>query len=476
MAVTNLASARLLSKKLVSNRTFAYEGVVDYAGGRMNGLYIDNKTFAYDNVSCLSSTEADCDCCGTIPPYGECDTCGTWYYLFVNNGNTKSIPSASFQTSPYGGYYDSSTKKGFKTLGFCGPSRAVDTFTEHRTCGTNCAGSATETYIRENAIQGFFGTNTVAGIKAYDSSLWTWGYNDFGQLGNGTFGTQSFSPVQLGSESWKMVRGNYLHFAAIRQDGTLWTWGYNFYGQLGNNSTAAANSPVQILGSWKFVNVGAHTTFAIKSDDTLWVWGYNVNGGLGDGTVSSRSSPVQISGGGSWKFAMSEGNVGASCGIKIDGRAYAWGNNSYYQIGDGTNTNRSSPVLVAGGFSDWENISIQGWTWKYGIRSNGTLWCWGHVPLGVPSSVTYRSSPVQIGNQTDHAYGSSQPSYGAVYVGTSRNAAFILKNGNLISYNGYDSTRTTLYGSGSVVEYIHGSNINNLSNYTGNYIIKNVQY
>lgn len=478
MAVTNFVSNRLVSKKLVSNRTFAYEGVVDYVGSRMNGMYIDNKTYAYDNVTCLSSTAPSSICCGVIPPYDTPDTCGTWYYLQLEKGTPKAVPSSSFQQSPTGGYYDVSTKKGFRTLGFCGPSIWTDVSDRYYPCAANCSGNADEGYIRNNGGNGL-GFNAVAGIKAHDGSLWTWGNNTYGQLGNGGLGGSLlvYSPVQISSESWKMVRGAGYHFAAIRQDGTLWTWGRNDFGQLGHNNSTHTSHPGQVAGSWKFVTVGAFNTFGIRSDDTLWGWGINSNGGLGDGTSSDRSSPVQISGGGSWKFVMSDGShENASCGIKTDGRAYAWGVNSYYQIGDGTQTNRGSPVLVAGGFSDWENISIQGWTWKYGIRSNGTLWCWGHVPLGVPSSVTYRSSPVQIGNQTDHAYGSSQPSYGAVYVGTSRNAAFILKNGNLISYNGYDSTRTTLYGSGSVVEYIHGSNINNLSNYTGNYIIKNVQY
>lgn len=473
MAVTNFVSNRLASKKLVSNRTFAYEGVVDYVGGRMSGLYIDNLTHAYNNVTCLSSNQPSCPCC-LEDEYGNCNSCGTWYYLSIPNSNTNAIPSSSFKSNPSGGYYNPATKKGFRTLGFCGVSRAYQTSNAYVTC-TNCSGDATETYLKTNGGSGFFGYNAVAAIKAEDSSLWTWGSGDYGQLGNGTFVSYTFSPVQVGTHSWKIVRGSAYHFAAIRSDDTLWTWGANDNGQIGNNTTESRNSPVQVSGSWKFVTVGAYSTFGIKSDDTLWAWGNNSGGILGDNTTTFRSSPVQISGGGEWKFVMSDGLL-VSCGIKKDGRAYAWGNNSFSQIGDGTFINRSSPVLVAGGFSDWENISIQGWTWKYGIRSNGTIWCWGHVPFGVSSAITYRSSPVQIGSRTDHLKGSSQASYGAVYLSTQRIAAFITKNGNLVSYNGYDATRTTLYGSGSAVEYIHGFNEINGGDYTGNYLIKNPQY
>lgn len=474
MSVTNWVSTRLLSKKQVSGKTFAYEGVVDYVGGRMAGLYIDDKTHAYNNVTCLSATSANCDCCGDDgPPYYNCNTC-FYYYLSLSNNNAEAIPSSSFKTSPSGGYYDTSTRKGFKTLGFCGSGLGSFVGTVIYTCATNCAGSATEAYVRANGGSGFFGDNSVAAIKAHDGSLWTWGMNSSGQLGNGNT-TDRYSPVQVGTESWKIVKGGVDHFAAIRKDDTLWTWGNNSWGKLGHNTSVSTSSPVQVPGSWKFIAVGEVSMFGIKSDDTLWGWGYNGYGNLGDNSTTIRSSPVQVSGGGSWKFVITDGEYGTSA-IKTDGTGYGWGNNGFYQIGDGTLINRSSPVLIAGGFTNWVNISIPGWTWRYGIQSNGTLWTWGHVPFGVSNAVTYRSSPVQVGTARDHASGSSHFSYGGVYLSNTRLAPFILTNGNLISYNGYNDTRTTLYGSGSIVEYIHGSNIGNSAGPSGNYIIKNVKY
>ena len=97
-----------------------------------------------------------------------------------------------------------------------------------------------------------------------------------------------------------------LHTAAIKTDGTLWSWGHNIYGQLGDNSIVFKSSPVQTITggtNWKQVACGSYHTSAIKTDGTLWSWGYNVAGGLGDNTTTNKSSPVQtIAGGTNWKL------------------------------------------------------------------------------------------------------------------------------------------------------------------------------
>lgn len=472
MPITNRVSTRLLSKKLLSGAvSFRYEGVVDFVGGRMNGQYIDNKTAAFNNVTCNYVSANNCDCCGNDgPPYYNCNYC-SYYYLYIDNGT--SIPSSSFSTSPSGGYYDSATNKGFKSFGYNGPSVGSQHDTVYYTCASNCSGNATEAYLRANVWSAFFGGNSMAGIKAQDGSLWTWGNNEIGQLGDNSV-VSKYSPVQLGTNSWKIVRGSVNSFAAIRQDDTLWTWGENSYGMLGDNTTVHRSSPVQVPGSWKFISVGQYGMHGIKSDNTLWGWGYNPFGQIGDGTTTNRSSPAQVSGGGSWKYVLSTAQyLSVTHAIKTDGTAYGWGYNGFRAIGDGTGTSKSSPSLVAGGFTDWSVITNHGYTWGYGIRSNGTLWCWGNYPNGVSNAVAYRDSPIQVGSSTDHVSGSSHPNTGGVYVATTRNAPFIISNGNVISYNGYDATRTTLYGSGSAVEIITGFNTPQ-SVRSGMYIIKNV--
>jgi alpha-tubulin suppressor-like RCC1 family protein len=137
----------------------------------------------------------------------------------------------------------------------------------------------------------------MASIKT-DGTLWTWGYNNYGQLGQGDVINRS-SPVQVGSlTNWYKVSaacGGSTSFA-IKTDGTLWVWGYNNQGQLGQNDTTNRSSPVQVgsLTNWSSVSASSNHTVAIKTDGTLWTWGRNNNGELGQNNVVNRSSPVQV--------------------------------------------------------------------------------------------------------------------------------------------------------------------------------------
>ena len=139
-----------------------------------------------------------------------------------------------------------------------------------------------------------------------DGNLYAWGWNSYGQLGINTASTTVYysSPVQVGSlTNWKQVSGGYYHTTAIKTDGTLWTWGYNAYGQLGNGTTTNYSSPIQVgpLTNWKQVAGGQHHTAAIKTDGTLWTWGYNISGQLGNGNVGYYSSPIQVGSLTNWK-------------------------------------------------------------------------------------------------------------------------------------------------------------------------------
>jgi alpha-tubulin suppressor-like RCC1 family protein len=199
----------------------------------------------------------------------------------------------------------------------------------------------------------------MAAVKT-DGTLWTWGYNNYGQLGNGTaasFGSVT-SPVTTvgGQGTWKQVSCSKTHFTAIKTDGTLWTCGYNSSGQLGDGTTTNRSSPGTTAGggtNWKQVSCGVYNTAAIKSDGTLWTCGYRV----GDGTTSTRSSPVTTAGGGTnWKQV----SVGSSCysAIKTDGTLWTWGSNVFGQLGDGSFTTKTSPVTVSGGGTNWKQVEI----------------------------------------------------------------------------------------------------------------------
>ena len=229
--------------------------------------------------------------------------------------------------------------------------------------------------------------------------LWTWGYNSLGALGDNTRVNKS-SPVQTiaAGTNWKQVSGGFFHTAAIKTDGTLWLWGYNNNGQLGDNTIAAKSSPVQTIAggtNWKLVSGGAYHTAAIKTDGTLWLWGRNSYGQLGDNTAVSKSSPVQtISGGTNWKLV--------GCGqyhtaaIKTDGTLWTWGQNNFGQLGDNTVAAKSSPVQTIAAGTNWKQVS-SGYNHTAVIKTDGTLWLWGRNSVGAlgDNTAAAKSSPVQ---------------------------------------------------------------------------------
>jgi len=139
------------------------------------------------------------------------------------------------------------------------------------------------------------GVYFTIGLKK-NGSLYGWGFNLFGQLGDGTT-MDSPMPTQIGQDTlWKDIATGTNHCVAIRNDGTLWAWGANNDGQLGIGSNINSLLPVQIGldTNWTSVFSGAFFSMALKSDGTLWSWGNNQRGQLGDGTVSSKNSPVKV--------------------------------------------------------------------------------------------------------------------------------------------------------------------------------------
>lgn len=168
-----------------------------------------------------------------------------------------------------------------------------------------------------NWVEVSAGTNYSAAIDS-NNSLWLWGNNNRGQLGrnNGVLEEDLFHTIDqtvCNTKDWKKVCCGDYHTAAIKVDGTLWCWGDNYFGELGNNSTDLSYSPTQTVclgNNWKQVSCGYCFTVAVKTDGSLWAWGLNDKGQLGVGRfedrnnkdLSNRSSPVQIIGvGNNWK-------------------------------------------------------------------------------------------------------------------------------------------------------------------------------
>ena len=241
------------------------------------------------------------------------------------------------------------------------------------------------------------GNQFMAAVKT-DGTLWAWGRNDNGQLGDGTVVDKS-SPVQIGAlTNWAQVSAAYTpNVAAVKTDGTLWTWGNGGSGQLGSGNILSRSSPVQVgaLTNWYQVFAGNSFVLSVKTDGTLWSWGNNNVGQLGQGNVIRRSSPVQIGSLTNW----SKVSAGASTGIavKTDGTLWGWGFNSQGTIGDGTIITRSSPVQV-GALTNWSKVSCGGYH-SGATKIDGTLWVWGYNNRGQlgNDTVVSRSSPVQLG-------------------------------------------------------------------------------
>jgi hypothetical protein len=180
-----------------------------------------------------------------------------------------------------------------------------------------------------------------------DGTVWAWGANDYGQLGNSA-ASDSSAPVQVSGLSGVIaIAGGSRHSLALKSDGTVWAWGANDYGQLGNGTTVGSSTPVQVSGLSGVTSIAAgdYHTLALKSDGTLWAWGRNDAGQLGNGTTVGSSTPVQVS-------ALS--NVTAVAGGRMhtvaqkqDGTVWTWGDNYFGQLGNGTTTNSASPVNVS---------------------------------------------------------------------------------------------------------------------------------
>ena len=130
-------------------------------------------------------------------------------------------------------------------------------------------------------------------VAKTDGTVWTWGDNEYGQLGNST-NTDSNVPVQANISDVLAVAAGVTHTVALKSDGTVWAWGYNYYGQLGNGNNTNSNVPVQAnISDVVAITAGGHHTVALKSDGTAWTWGWNYYGQLGNSTNTDNNVPVQ---------------------------------------------------------------------------------------------------------------------------------------------------------------------------------------
>lgn len=290
-----------------------------------------------------------------------------------------------------------------------------------------------------------------------DGTLWAWGANEEGQIGNGAISTMPVNaPQQIGTgHQWKHISAGRDFSIAVRAQGTLWSWGANGSGQCGNGGTLAVPAPQQIgsENTWAMAAAGGGHGVAIKTNGSLWVWGGNESGQLGIGNTTDQLQPVVLSntvsivscvagnrfslflnaqGALSGMGESSDGQLGNgpngivslpvtisaheefvsleasrsgfnTFALKSNGQLLAWGANNNGQIGDGTQTMRDAPILVNGA-NEYIAVAPGGWH-TLAIKADGTLWAWGNNSGGELGNGSFVSAqaPLQIGTDNDWA-------------------------------------------------------------------------
>lgn len=256
-----------------------------------------------------------------------------------------------------------------------------------------------------------YGFRHSAGIQT-GGTLYTWGWNDVGQLGSG--GTTPVSePHQVGSANdWAVVAvsGTFdlelntggLHSAAIKADGTLWTWGSNSHGQLGDGTVSDRHLPTQVGtgATWTAVQCGSLHTVALRADGTLWSWGYNGSGQLGLGDQEDVHEPTQVGTDTTWWRVATYADH--CLALKMDSSLWSWGRNNYYQLGFFNDNQMKVEPTHVGTDTDWRAIAT-GTNYSFALKGTNTLWGWGrndYGQLGVGDNSSYHPVPEQIGIAT----------------------------------------------------------------------------
>jgi alpha-tubulin suppressor-like RCC1 family protein len=232
-----------------------------------------------------------------------------------------------------------------------------------------------------------------------DGTVWACGYNDHGQLGDGTTTDRSIPVQVIGLTGIVAATGGYGHSLFLKNDGTVWTCGYNNAGQLGIGSiTSDKLTPVQVPGLTGIVAVAAcyFRSLFLKNDGTVWGCGQNDVSQLGDGTTTQRNSPVQAVGlAGITAIAVGERH---SLFLKNDGNVWACGLNDAGQLGDGTTVNKTIPVQVNALTGIVAVAGAEQGSFSLFVKNNGTVWSCGKNDAGQlgDGTTTDRSTPVMV--------------------------------------------------------------------------------
>lgn len=278
------------------------------------------------------------------------------------------------------------------------------------TSGQAGTGTGDATFLKPAQAGGASDWKTVSAGAAFTCALSETGHiscfgsNSSGQLADGTTSTRTTpTPIIGDMTDWTNLSVGSAHACGIRADGSLYCWGSNTRGQIGDNTTNNAVAPTLVsAGPWLAVSAGTDFTCGLKMDHTLWCWGLNTSRQLGDGTTTQRNVPTQESTMATNWASIGTGNA-FTCGTKMDGARYCWGTNSFGQGADGTTTGITNPKACDMD-TDWGAMIELGETSGCAQKSTGALFCWGDGSsgqTGLPGDESPKLAPAQVGQETD---------------------------------------------------------------------------
>ena len=322
----------------------------------------------------------------------------------INRSSPSQIGSGEVWLNVCGGQYNGGARKNPGSIFVWG-------YLQTGLSGNNTAGAAANTSspIQVGALTdwAFFNLNQQsAGAIKPNGTLWTWGSGNAGKLAQGTNLNVS-SPIQVGSDTdWASAMMGQNAAFYIKTDGSLYASGGSVYGELGINisgATARRSSPVQVgAETWLDAQQAENFSLALRTNGTLWAWGRNNFGQLGQNDLINRSSPVQIGALTNWTN-IAVGKDGTCLAVNASGQLYSWGENIAGLLGQNDAINYSSPVQV-GTLNNWSTVE-GGYCRNFlAIKTDGTLWAWGdnsYGQIGQNDVNLGYSSPVQVGADTN---------------------------------------------------------------------------